>query len=181
MGILRPLVLSVLCFLLTLSPLAHGQAKGLSEQELKAAALYQVVHFTRWPAGTFARADDPIVIGIYGEDPFGPLLDELVKGEAASGHPLKVVRCFTIEAAAACHLVYVPDSEGRGASRLLHELGGRSVLTVGDSDDFCERGGIIALTVRSNRIRILVNLEVARRANVTLSSKLLRLAEIVSR
>jgi len=156
----------------------HG---GLSEQELKAAALNQVVHFTRWPVGTFADADSALVIGIFGEDPFGNLIDELVQGEVASGHPVKVVRCFTPEAAAACHVVYVVDAGLRSTDRLLHYLSDRSILTVSGDEAFVERGGIICLTVRSSRIRILVNLEAAKRANVTLSSKLLRLAEIVKK
>jgi hypothetical protein len=158
-----------------------ADAKGLSEQELKAAALYQVIHFTRWPDGTFGSNEDPIVIGIYGEDPFGSLIDELVTGERVSGHPLQVVRCFTPEAAANCHLVFVAETDEHSGARLLHALRTRSVLTVGDSEAFCERGGIVGLTVKNNRIRIVVNLEVARRSNVSLSSKLLRLAEIVKK
>ena len=170
-------------FLFTLTTLV-GSAQdrvGLSEQELKAAALNQVVHFTRWPVGTFEAADSPLVIGIFGEDPFGTLIDELVRGEVASGHPVKVVRCFTPEAAANCHVVYVADPASRGSDRLLHVIGERNILTVSGDEMFAERGGIICLAVRNNRIRILVNLEAAKKANVTLSSKLLRLAEIVKR
>lgn len=157
---------------------AEGRA-GLSEQELKAAALNQVVHFARWPAGAFLDADSPLTIGIYGADPFGTLIDELVRGEVVMGHPVKVVRCFTPEAAAACHVIYVSDPEHRSMDRLLRALGDRNVLTVGDDEEFVERGGTISLSVRSSRIHILVNLDAARRSNVTLSSKLLRLAEIV--
>lgn len=156
----------------------HG---GLSQQELKAAALNQVVHFARWPAGTFPEPDSPVIIGIFGEDPFGSLIDELVHGEIASGHPVKVVRCFTPEAASACHVVYVVDANLRSSDRLLHVLSDRNILTVSGDEAFVERGGIVSLTVKNNRIQILVNLEAAKRANVTLSSKLLRLAEIVKR
>lgn len=156
----------------------HG---GLSEQELKAAALNQIVHFTRWPAGTFAEADSPLVIGIYGHDPFGSLIDELVRDEIASGHPVKVVRCFTPEAAAACNVVYVSEAGLRSSDRLIRFLADRHILTVSGDEAFVEHGGIICLGVRSDRIRILVNLEAAKRANVTLSSKLLRLAEIVKK
>lgn len=156
----------------------HG---GLSEQELKAAALNQIVHFTRWPVGTFTEADSPLVIGIYGQDPFGNLIDELVRDEIASGHPVKVARCFTPEAAAACHVVYVAEAGLRSSDRLVHYLADRNILTVSGDEAFVEHGGIISLSVRNNRIRILVNLEAAKRANVTLSSKLLRLAEIVKK
>ena len=168
---------------LALTPVLWG-AEGnvaLSEQELKAAALNQVVHFVRWPAESFPQPDSPLFIGIFGEDPFGNLIDELAAGQVASGHPVKVVRCFTPEAAEACHVVYVADAKQRSAARLIRTLESRSILTLSGDETFLERGGMICLSVRSNRIRILVNLEAAKRANVTLSSKLLRLAEIVKR
>lgn len=182
MGILGFLKVRVPWILLLLSATlltaADGRG-GLSEQELKAAALNQIIHFARWPTSAFSTTDGPLVIGIYGEDPFGTLIDELVRGEVAAGHPVKITRCFTPEAAAACHVVYIADPELRSTDRLLHVLGDRCVLTVSGDQDFVEHGGIISLAVRNNRIRILVNLESARRANITLSSKLLRLAEIV--
>lgn len=182
MGVLNFLRLRLALFL-CLTPLLCGADAhtGLSEQELKAAALNQVVHFARWPSAAFSDPSSPLVIGIFGEDPFGSLIDELVRGEVVSGHPIKVVRCFTPEAAAACHAVYVSDPEHRSTERLIRTLADRSVLLVGDDEDFVERGGTVCLAVRNNRIRILVNLDSARRSNVTLSSKLLRLAEIVKK
>lgn len=179
LGFRRAVLLSTL-LICGVAHLAGAETKGgLSEQELKAAALNQVVHFVRWPSGAFLDANSPLTIGIFGEDPFGTLIDELVRGETVSGHPIRVVRCFTPEAAAACHVVYVSDPEHASVDRLLRALGDRNVLAVGDDEAFVEHGGTISLTVRNNRIRILVNLESAKKSNVTLSSKLLRLAEIV--
>lgn len=183
MGILSSLrasLLSLAAFACA-SALSGADRPGLSEQELKAAALNQVIHFARWPTGAFNAADSPLVIGIYGADPFGSLIDELTRDEFAGGHPVKVTRCFTPEAAAACHVVYLADGSDRAADRLLHALEKRAVLTVSGDEEFAERGGIVSLAVKGNRIRVLVNLEAAREANVTLSSKLLRLAEIVKK
>lgn len=153
----------------------------ISEQELKAAALYQVLHFTRWPPSRFASDDSPIVVGVFGENPFANLLEELVRGETVSGHPVKITRCFTVEAALACHAVFVSGVEDRTIDRLLNHLRGRGVLTIGDHELFAERGGVICLAVRGNRIRILVNLDAARNGNIGLSSKLLRLSDIVQK
>lgn len=184
MGVLdfrRSVVFWALLLVCAVAPCGAEGKAGLSEQELKAAALNQVVHFARWPSGAFLDSESPLTIGIFGADPFGALIDELVSGEVVSGHPVKIVRCFTPEAAAACHVVYVSDPEHRSVDRLLRALGERNVLTVGDDEEFVERGGTISLAVRNSRIRILVNLDAAKRSNVTLSSKLLRLAEIVSK
>ncbi len=163
---------------LLLPAMLSAEPRGLSEQELKAAALNQLVHFVHWPANAFPESDTPLMIGIYGPDPFGALLDDLVRGENVGGHPVKVVRCFTPESALACHALFVSASDVRTADRVVHFVAAHHVLTVTDGATVEEYGAIIAFTVQNHRIHIAVNLDAARKANLTLSSKLLRLAEI---
>jgi hypothetical protein len=64
--------------------------------------------------------------------------------------------------------------------RVLDSLQGRSVLTVSDGERFASQGGMIGFVTEQNRIRLRINLEAARAANLTISSKLLRPARIVS-
>ncbi|MBA4055177.1 MAG: DUF4154 domain-containing protein, partial [Marivirga sp.] len=44
---------------------------------------------------------------------------------------------------------------------------------------FAKQGGIIRFATENNKTRIQINLEAARQAGVTISSKLLKLADIV--
>ena len=53
------------------------------------------------------------------------------------------------------------------------------MLTVTDADEPAPRGVIIGLLKRDNRIRLRIDLQAARASNLTISSKLLRPAEIV--
>ncbi len=48
-----------------------------------------------------------------------------------------------------------------------------------DGENFAKRGGMIQFVNDKNRIRLRINLEAAQAANVVISSKLLRVAEIV--
>jgi hypothetical protein len=50
---------------------------------------------------------------------------------------------------------------------------------VSDAEGFSRRGGMIRFMTDRNRIRLRINLEAARDAHLTLSSKLLRPAQIV--
>ena len=175
---LRRFVLAGLGLALIFTSAIGAESRGLSEQELKAAALNQVVHFVRWPASSFADASAPFVIGVYGRDPFGGVLDDLVRGENVSGHPVKLVHCFTPEAAENCHAIFISSADLRTADRLIHDLSSRSVLTVTDGRTVESFGAVVALTVEDHRIHIIANLGAARKASLTLSSKLLRLAEI---
>ena len=64
-------------------------------------------------------------------------------------------------------------------SAVFPDLKGASVLTMGDSNDFAEMGGIARLIVENDRMRFAINAAAADRARIQLSSKLLNLARIV--
>ena len=61
----------------------------------------------------------------------------------------------------------------------MDKLRGANVLTVGESDSFISLGGMINLAMKDNKIRPEVNLAAAERAHLQISSKLLRIAQVV--
>lgn len=154
---------------------------GLHEEaEVKAVLLYNFAHFVEWPAGAFAEPDAPLVIGILGYDPFGRALDELVEHETVDGHRIEVVRFRDAGKAASSHLLFISSSERGASGSILKALRGRPILTVADFDHFLERGGVVQLyRGANNKVRLRVNLAAAREASLTLSAKLLRVADTV--
>ena len=62
---------------------------------------------------------------------------------------------------------------------VLAPLSRRSILTVGETKEFTEHSGIITFGVKQHRLRLTINVAAARRARLTISSKLLRQSEIV--
>ena len=53
------------------------------------------------------------------------------------------------------------------------------VLTVSDMENFVSRGGIIRLLTEKNKVKVRIDPAAAKAANLTISSKLLRIAELV--
>jgi hypothetical protein len=84
-----------LCSLAAFLFLVQGAAAAdsPSEYQVKAIFLFNFSHFVDWPAEAFKSPTEPFIIGVLGADPFGPRLDEAVRGEHIAGHPL-VVRRF---------------------------------------------------------------------------------------
>lgn len=148
---------------------------------LKAAVLYNFVHFTEWPEGSFADARAPLVIGIFGEDPFGKTLDALVARERFGSHPLTVERYHDFAAVRRAHILFVSVSERERAKELLAGIKGKPILTVSDFDGFIRCGGMVLMhEFVGERIQIRVNLAEIRSARLTLSGKLLRVAESIT-
>jgi len=77
-------------------------------------------------------------------------------------------------------VLFISRSEAHHLDQILLSLKNRSILTVGDDDDFVQRGGMIRLATVQNKIRLIVNVEAAKGANLTISSKLLRSAEVAT-
>jgi len=159
---------------------ATMSAQQVAEYELKAAFLFNFLQFVEWPADSFAAADSPIVLGVLGADPFGQSLDQLAQDAAVNGRRIVVRRYERSEDIDVCHLLFVSLGNAGRLKAVIAALNGRAILTVGDADGFLEQGGMIQFVTQDNRIRLRINLDVAKAARLTLSSKLLRPAQIVT-
>src|SRR5262245_35560983 len=76
-----------------------------TDREVKAAFLFNFPSYVEWPPQAFSGPGEPLVIGILGEDPFGPMLEELVAGRSVQGHPLLVRRLTRLSDAESVHVV----------------------------------------------------------------------------
>lgn len=159
---------------------AQVAAESVSrEYQIKAVFLYTFAKFVDWPASTFANAKTPIRIGVLGDDPFGPYLQEAIAGEVLDGRELEIRYLARAAEGRECHILFISRSERAGLDKILRDLRTWSVLTVGDTEGFAQRGGMINLYEKDQTIRYEINLRAARQANIRISPKLLKLAKIV--
>jgi hypothetical protein len=171
----------VVCGLLLLGGLdARAQTGPSREYQVKAVFLFNFAQFVEWPSGAFAGKSSPIVVGVLGENPFGSYLDETLRGEKVDNRPLEVQRYRRVEEIKTCHVLFISQSEANHLEQILTALKDRSILIVGDGDDFVQRGGMIRLATAQNKIRLIISVEAAKAASLTISSKLLRSADVVT-
>ncbi len=159
--------------------LVQGESPRTSEYQLKAVFLFNFVQFVDWTPSAAQDSQPPLLIGILGDDPFGTFLDEIVRGERLGARSIQVRRYRRIADIEECNILFISRSENERVPEILSALKHRPVLTVSDGDGFASQGGIIQFFTDKNRIRIRINLDAAEAANLTISSKLLRVAEVV--
>jgi hypothetical protein len=166
----RPLLWALSLFgLLSFAPTALGE--DLPEYRLKAAFLYNFALFTEWPA----EVGTTLNLCILGQDPFGKEADGL-QGKSVGGRSIVVQRKASSESLNGCQVVFIAPSAIDTLPRVLGRLHGGPVLTVADSPGAASQGVALNMTVAQNKITFEANLQAARAAKLTLSSKLLRLA-----
>ena len=162
------------------TPAVAAESAPSAEYQLKAVFLFNFAQFVEWPAQAYRDAKAPLVIGVLGADPFGSFLDQLVQGEKVGDRPLIVRRFHRAEDITVCHILFISRSEAATLDQVIGRLKGRSLLTVSDVDTFTRQGGIVRFVTENGKIRLRINVEAAKGCDLTISSKVLRPAMIVT-
>jgi len=168
--------LALIAALLSLVIPVAAQASG--EYSVKAAFLYNFPKFVEWPADASGE-DSSFLLGVLGDDPFGESLDQIVGGKTVNGRRIVVRRLKWGEDLRQCQMLFISSSEQRRLPQIFARLKGASVLTVGETDQFVNQGGIIRLVIADGKVRFDINAGAAKQARLRLSSKLLSLARAV--
>ena len=177
-SLLCALLFAAVC-LFSVVPRIMADDTPASESQVRAAFVINFPKYADWPPESFADAGSPIVIGILGETPMTDELQKILAGRRVNGRQIVLKRLSDNEVPAVCHILFVSAAAEHQAPNIIGKLKGRSVLTVGETEDFLEKGGIINLVRRDKKIAIEVNLKAAGDARISISSRLLNVAKVV--
>lgn len=178
---------------------ADYDSTSSQEYQIKAAFLYNFVKFVDWPQEKTSNTNEPVIIGIIGNNPFGnafkPIEDKT--HEDLHGKPI-VIKYFKsfgelkksdenskdnpqkeLEVLRKCHLLFICSSQQKNLSQILDAVKDSYVLTVGESPEFIGLGGIINFVLEDEKIRFEINVTAANKAQLKIRSQLLRLAKKV--
>ncbi|HET6219654.1 MAG TPA: YfiR family protein [Acidobacteriaceae bacterium] len=174
----------LLCSLMVAVPLLTASTARAQQRptryQVEATYLYNFSQFVVWPASAAAGVNS-FNICVLGQDPFGPALANIFADETVAGKSVAARRISTPQEAANCRVLFISSSESGRLKEILTILQGASVLTVSDLPEFTRRGGMVQFLLVEDRVRFEVNLAAAERANLTLSSELLKVATTIRR
>jgi len=174
-----PLIVSLGLILGTPSTMA--QEGVASESQMKAAFLVNFPKYVDWPAAAFSQANSPVVVAIFGDEEVVREFYQMIEGgRTINGHPVVLKRITAEEEIGSdCQILFVGASQRQRIPAILEKLKSASVLTVSESDNFLEKGGVVNLIRKDQNIRLGVNLAAARQAHLRISSSLLSVADVV--
>lgn len=152
---------------------------GARDFEVKAAALYNIISFTEWPAAAFPTHDAPLVIGVLGQDAVAEVIEPLVRGETWQRRGIVVRQFHGPMNLDDCHVLWVAQPALDRWPHLHSQLASQPVLTISDAARFARNGGVIQLAIERNRLQIIVNLGASRERGISISAKVLRLARVL--
>lgn len=144
------------------------------EYQIKAGFLYNFAVLTNWPADV----GESLRLCIYGRDPFGAEIEAL-NNKAVGARTLTVERRSDLESLKTCQIVFIARSETPRIARVLYVVQGLPVLTVAENPGAAHAGVMLNLGLAQDRVNFEANLGAARKAGLSFSAKLLRLASEV--
>ena len=165
--------------LLALQLLALGQQQNATtEDQVKAAYLFNFAKLAEWPRQVLPDSSSPFVIGVSGGDEETiNVLKATLAGKIIGTHLLVVKPVSSEEEMKSCQIVFFRASERKHTQAAIEHLAQAAVLFIGEDESFLRQGGMINLVRDHGSIHFEVNSDALDRSEIHFSSKILALAK----
>lgn len=155
-----------------------GQQAGDNEYSLKASFILNFAKYVDWPESKDIQRDQKFIIGILGQDPFGPEIETL-RNKKIRDTKIEIMHFNRTGEISRCNILFISSSEISNLKIILNDLRGKEILTVGDTEGYAGEGVMINLYRSDNRLSFEINKKAAEDAGLKISSHLLKLGKIV--
>lgn len=170
------------CAALALAAVGTWMALGIgtaqaapTENQVKAAFLYNFARYVTWPDSAFGSPAAPIRICVVGDDAFLSDLAATVEGKKVGERPVRAESRTSAARASGCHILFLRSADADALAGLARS----SVFVVSDRQGFAADGGTANFRLVDNKVRFEINPGAVEKAGLQVSARLLRLAQIV--
>jgi uncharacterized protein DUF4154 len=162
-----------------ISALALRAEDEVDEYAVKAAYLFKLGNYVRWPANLPAQR---YVIGVWGDNPSEQALAPFAAAKIG-GAPATHARFSSLDKAPNCQIVFVAGEDDLAREHLRAAVAafrGKPVLIIAEAPGGIEAGAAVNLVRAENTIKFDLNLAAANQAGLSFDARLHRIAHAVS-
>ena len=147
-------------------------AEDLPESSIKAAYIFNFAKYTQWEEEKLSKSEKTQFCIL---DDF-EVYKELLKAESKTINNKKIFVSYLYDEdkTDSCHIIYYPKEHDKHSGEELQKIGS---LTIGESSELT----MITLYSKDNSLKFKINLDLANKSNITLSSEILKLATEVNK
>ena len=171
-----------LTFGIVASPLTTA-AEGLNEVHYGAVAnaVSSLSSFVDWPSGVLASPKASFIICTLGDASLEAALTKATHNRSTQNHQIEVWGSPKEKDLHSCQILFISRQQKKNYAKILAAVRGASVLTVGETSDFIDSGGVVGLLFQSeSTLQFEVNLDAADQASLKIHSGLLATARRVT-
>lgn len=161
-----------LLFILSLNSAVWAEA---DEFQVKSAFVYNFLKFVTWKSNP-----TPEVIKVFflGDGEFSEHL-QAIQGRTIANRPIQVVPITAITEVEDRSVLVISRSSQEKPEEISRFLAGKSVLTIGDSQEERKQSVIFQFFTENEKIRFSIHLGNAQAAGIHIDTRLLKLARII--
>jgi hypothetical protein len=153
---------------------SRAQQAAFSDDEVKAAFLYNFGSYVEWPS--IGESDDALTIAVLGAPAVADELERFVTGRTIQGRLVRVRRIRSVNDSDGDEVLFIGSDENWRLAQLIDAVAGTPTLIVTDAPDGLADGGMINFQLIERRVRFEISLPRAQEAGLMLSSRLLAAA-----
>ena len=170
--------LGILCLMAVAWPIALKpcDADAVDEYTVKSVLALNLARYSEWPPEIFKKNDSTINLCTLGSDAVQQAF-ALINNKPVGNKMLSVRSINDSKRLENCHLLFT-SSDAVIAPQLYAESYKQHTLTIGETEDFLKNGGMIYMETTNAKINLHVNLNAVQKADVQISSRVLKLATI---
>lgn len=190
------MVITVLTLSLVQVPTSYSLPTNVNKtdqrtQHIRTAYLFNLLRFLSWHKDSPYSTSDYINLCTSASDSEYKTLKKL-ESQKVNGKDIKITQLFAKVKAVSknkkdpCHLVYLVPIKGkykaaadRKMIKRITQYHTQKAVTVGNGEEFIKNGGIVAIVLNNNRMRLNINYKKAKSIGVHMSANLLEAAHIV--
>ncbi len=168
-------LLTIFLLIFVLPPLSHATTLA----QVKAAFIFKFAYYASWSDDTVNENNSPLNFCVAGSSEILELLALTAENERVYQKPVKVMELETpAPIKTHCHILFIGHDYPKPITTVLEQFP-MNTLLVSDIEDFSRNGGMIELRYLEGKLKLFINYEKAKRANIQIRSALLALAIIV--
>jgi hypothetical protein len=170
-----PLIFCILLFFSNINQIWSG---SVEKQTVLAALTLNVARFTTWPDRTFNNAKAILNLCVFGDNVVQQSFEN-IDNKVINNKTIHIINLSRLRNLSRCHLLYLGELNRNKLTPLLMELKGQPILTIGENMEFLQAGGMVGLEKINGKIQLSINLPIIKQSELVISSRLLKLANIV--
>lgn len=182
--LLARLIVLLVCLVVILSYTQDSFAQKkevFQESQVKSVFLYNLTKFITWPSDQKSTSNSKFFIGILGVHNFNEILEKVVENEKVSDRDIQLAFWDSIEDVnwSTLDMLFVGKDSFKDFEIIREKCRVNKILTVGDSEGFCQLGGMVNLLTDNRRMKLEVNVDEVAGSGFMISGSVLKLATIV--
>jgi hypothetical protein len=168
------LVTSLLLYVSTMPT----QADAVQEYAAKSVLALNLARYSEWPKDVFKGNTVTVNLCLLGSEVVQQAFT-MVDKKHISNKILSVLNINDSKQLQDCQLLYISADTDK-VNQLLTDSYAHHILTIGETDDFLAKGGMVYLEMADAKINLNVNLGATQKAGLQISARVLKLATIIN-